>query len=171
MDEIEVLERTIRKSDGAFVLKTKGKDGKTTIREFYDDIPNEGKKEPSRGVEISTTIDTHPGCVPVNVDQQRAEAQYQNQFIGLSQRPSTVVPALQPQKERARPPPINRCVPAHTSPGPRELPSQGTYAQQPPRAISDTRHQQRNAERRNLRPQSIPTLPRMSMPKSRGRKR
>ena len=162
----EIVERTVRKSDGAFVQTTKDKDGKTIIREFYDDTPNEEKKEPSRGVEISTTIDTHPGCMPVNIDRQRAEAQYQNQFVGLGQKPSQVVQAIQPQRERPQPAPVNRCVPQHTSPGPRELPREGMFAASPPPAV-----QQKSKPRQSSRTGPLPPLPRMSMPKSRGRKR
>ena len=164
----EIVERTVRKSDGAFIQTTKDQDGKTITREFYDDIPNEEKKQPSRDVEISTTIDTHPGCMPVNIDRQRAEAAYQNQFVGLGQKPSQVVQAIQPQRERPQPASVNRCVPSSPCAPPPQPPS--GYSQQQPRAIADTRRQEVNAHRRNSRPQQAPSLPRLSMPRTgRGR--
>jgi len=165
MDEIEVLERTIRKSDGAFVLKIKDKNGKTIIREFYDDVPSEEKKEPSPiGDRIETSINpgySQPGYMPAS-DQQRG---YSSVNIIRQQRAAA---HGQDQVQPAQ----NRYVPVEPNPAPRRLPTSGIYAATTPRAAQDSRQSKsKSSTRQSSRTGPLPTLPRMSMPKSRGRKR
>ena len=161
----EIVERTVRKSDGAFVLKTKDKNGKTIIREFYDDSPNEEKKEPSAAVDrIETSINPghgQPGYMPAP-DQQRG---YSSVNIIRQQR------AAAHGQDQVQPV-QNRCVPVEPNPAPRWLPTSGIYAATTPRAAQDSRQSKgKSSTRQSSRTGPLPPLPRMSMPKSRGRKR
>ena len=133
--------------------------GKQYEIEFEDDILPEPKTEKK----------ILPHYQSVDIDQRQA-ANYQNQFVGLGQKPSTLVPAIQPTRERPQPAPVNRCVPATPCALPPSAPS--SYSQQAPRAIADTRRQEVNAHRRNSKPAAPPSLPRLSMPRAgRGRGR
>jgi hypothetical protein len=150
-----------KKAKGAFILISKGEHGETIEREI-EDLPAPEKGKPDR----DPTRDPTPTCENLRGGMYPDQSQLLHQ-----QQTYSSLKIIQQARQRSpaassEPTPASRSVPAQPCGPLPPLPTSGVYASHKPRAL-----EQQSKQHGGGRPSALPSLPKVHVPRGRGRHR